>query len=281
MSDFQTINWYPGHMAKARRQMEEELKLVDIVIELRDARMPLASANPLLEELAKNKKKLIILNKADKADSIENDKWLHYFERAILSDSVNEKLTNKVVLEVKDILKDKLDKAKAKGIRKKVLRAMVVGIPNVGKSTFINNVVKRKVAKAENRPGVTRNLQWIRINEDLELLDTPGVLWPKLDDQNKAMILALLGSINDDVLDKEELSFFGIDYIKNNYPGLLNSRYGIDESKADLIEEIGKAKMALGNNGKVDRTKTYEMILKDIRNNALGRITFEKYESNK
>lgn len=273
------INWYPGHMAKARRQMEEQLKLVDIVIEIRDARMPLASGNPLLNELAANKEKLIILNKADRADKKENDLWLTYFDKALLCDSVNERITNKVVDEVKLILKAKLDKAKARGIRKKTLRAMVVGIPNVGKSTFINNVVKKKIAKAENRPGVTKNLQWIRINEDVELLDTPGVLWPKIEDQNQAKILALLGSMNDEILDSEQLTYFGLDYIKNNYPGLLKERYDINEDETDLIDAIGKSKMWLISEGMVDRTKTYNMVLKDIRENKIGRITFEKYES--
>lgn len=273
------INWYPGHMAKARRQMEEQLKLVDIVIEIRDARMPLASGNPLLNELAANKEKLIILNKADRADKKENDLWLTYFDKALLCDSLNERITNKVVDEVKLILKAKLDKAKARGIRKKTLRAMVVGIPNVGKSTFINNVVKKKIAKAENRPGVTKNLQWIRINEDVELLDTPGVLWPNIEDQNQAKILALLGSMNDEILDSEQLTYFGLDYIKNNYPNLLKERYGINEDEPDLIEAIGKSKMWLISEGLVDRPKTYNMVLKDIRENKIGRITFEKYES--
>ena len=274
------INWYPGHMAKANRQMEEQLKLVDIVIELRDARMPLASGNPLLNSLAKDKKHLIILNKADKADKEENKKWLNYFERALLIDSLNEKNTNRIINEVKDILKEKLEKAKARGIRKKVLRAMVVGIPNVGKSTFINNIVNRKIAKAENRPGVTKNLQWIRINEDVELLDTPGVLWPKIDDQRQALILALLGSINDEILDKEALANFVINYIKDNYLMLLNKRYDIDENKSDLIKEIGLSKKCLTNDGNIDLDKTYKMILKDIRGASIGNITFEKYESN-
>ena len=274
------INWYPGHMAKANRQMEEQLKLVDIVIELRDARMPLASGNPLLNSLAKDKKHLIILNKADKADKEENKKWLNYFERALLIDSLNEKNTNRIINEVKDILKEKLEKAKARGIRKKVLRAMVVGIPNVGKSTFINNIVNRKIAKAENRPGVTKNLQWIRIKEDVELLDTPGVLWPKIDDQRQALILALLGSINDEILDKEALANFGINYIKDNYPMLLNKRYDIDENKSDLIKEICLSKKCLTNDGNIDLDKTYKMILKDIRGASIGNITFEKYESN-
>ena len=273
------LNWYPGHMAKAKRQMEEELKLVDIVIEIRDARMPLASANPLLEELAKNKEKLVILNKADKADSKENSKWLACFDNVLLCDSLNENISIKVVNKVKEILKAKLEKAKARGIRNKVLRAMVVGIPNVGKSTFINNVVKKKVAKAENRPGVTKNLQWIRINNEVELLDTPGVLWPKLENQYQAKILALLGSINDQILDSEELAYFGLNYIKENYPNVLNKRYGIDENASDLIEAIGKNKLWLISEGLVDRTKTYKMVLKDIRENKIDRITFEKYES--
>ncbi len=273
------INWFPGHMAKARRQMEEQLKLVDIVIEIRDARMPLASGNPMLNELSKNKEKLVILNKADRADKNENDFWVKYFDKAILCDSVNEKITNKVVNEIKLILKAKLDKAKARGIRKKTLRAMVVGIPNVGKSTFINNIVKKKVAKAENRPGVTKNLQWIRINEDVELLDTPGVLWPKIEDQNQAKILALLGSMNDEILDSEDLAYYGLNYIKDNYPGFLKDRYNISEDETDLIKAIGQSKMWLISDGKVDRTKTYKMVLKDIRENKIGRITFEKYES--
>ena len=259
--------------------MEEELKLVDIVIEIRDARMPLASANPLLEELAKNKEKLVILNKADKADSKENSKWLACFDNVLLCDSLNENISIKVVNKVKEILKAKLEKAKARGIRNKVLRAMVVGIPNVGKSTFINNVVKKKVAKAENRPGVTKNLQWIRINNEVELLDTPGVLWPKLENQYQAKILALLGSINDQILDSEELAYFGLNYIKENYPNVLNKRYGIDENASDLIEAIGKNKLWLISEGLVDRTKTYKMVLKDIRENKIDRITFEKYES--
>lgn len=280
MSDV-NINWYPGHMAKAKRQMEEQLKLVDIVIEIRDARMPLASGNPLIDELAKNKERLIILNKSDKADPSENNLWIKYFNRALLTDSANERITNKVVNEVKDILKAKLEKAKTRGIRNKTLRAMVVGIPNVGKSTFINNIVKKKVAQTENRPGVTKNLQWIRINEDVELLDTPGVLWPKFDDQNKAKILALLGSINDEILDKEDLALFGLNYIKIEYSGLLNKRYDINEDDKDLLTSIGLSKKWLISEGQVDKTKTINMVLTDIRNDKIGKITFEKYESNK
>ena len=265
-------------MAKANRQMEEQLKLVDIVIELRDARCPLASFNPSFDSLFQNKPRLVVLNKADLADEIENKKWLQYFSESntILVNSTHDNLKSIVVNRVKDILKEKIEKAKAKGIRKKVLRAMVVGIPNVGKSTFINNIVKKNVAKVENRPGVTKTVSWININEDLSLLDTPGVLWPKFEDQIKAKILALIGSINDDILDKEDLSRFGIDYISKEYPNYLQTRYGINENSLNLLYDIGLNKKCITKNGEVDITKTSELILNDIRNNKLGRISYEK-----
>lgn len=272
------IQWFPGHMAKANREMEEAVKLVDIVIELRDARCPLASHNPNFDKLVNNKPRLVILNKADLADDKQNSLWLKN-DNTILLDSTHDNLNKIVINKVKEILKEKIEKSKAKGIRKKVLRAMVIGIPNVGKSTFINNVVKKKVAKAENRPGVTKALSWININDDLQLLDTPGVLWPKFDNQDQAKVLAILGSINDDVVDKEELANYALEYIKNNYPGLLNRRYGIDEGDDDLLVSIAKAKNILTKNNVIDYTKVYEMILQDIRNNKLGRITYEKYDA--
>jgi ribosome biogenesis GTPase A len=275
INDQSVINWYPGHMAKAHRQIREQLSLVDIIIELRDARIPEASANPMLAELSVNKPVLIILNKADLADENKNQEWKKRFENCLVLNSTSDDLTRIVVKEVKRILADKLARAKARGIRKKVLRAMVVGIPNVGKSTFINNIVKKKIAKTENRPGVTKNLQWIRINEDVELLDTPGVLWPKLDDQNKARKLALLGSINDEILNKHELVLFGLRYVIEHYPGLIEERYGIDENSEDLLAEIAKEKKWLTANNNIDLDKTVNMILKDIRSNKIGRISFE------
>ncbi|MDO4197684.1 MAG: ribosome biogenesis GTPase YlqF [Erysipelotrichaceae bacterium] len=270
------INWFPGHMQKARRQMEEQLKLVDIVIELRDARIPEASANPLLKELSRNKPCLIILNKADLADEEENNKWKKQYEYCLVLNSASENITKKVVNEVKTILKPKLDKAKERGIRKKVLRAMVVGIPNVGKSTFINNIVKKKVAKTENRPGVTRNLQWIRINEDVELLDTPGVLWPKFENQEDARLLALMGSINDSVVDKEELVVFALNYLKENYPGVIHGRYEVDENEKDLISAIAYKKLWLSNDNQINRTKAVDLLLKDFRSERIGKITWQK-----
>ena len=271
-----TIQWFPGHMQKARRQMEEQLKLVDIIIELRDARIPEASCNPLLKEMANNKPRLIILNKADLADEDMSKAWAEHYENCLIVNSTSDNLTKIVVNEVKRILKDKLDKAKERGIRKKVLRAMVVGIPNVGKSTFINNIVKKKVAKVENRPGVTRALQWIRINEDVELLDTPGVLWPKFDNQDDAKLLALIGSINDDVIDKEDLVRFALSYLKQLYPGLIAKRYEVDEDSEDLFETIARKKLWLLSDNVINRDKALDQILKDIRSNKLGRITWQK-----
>lgn len=272
------IQWFPGHMAKANRQMEEELKLVDIVIELRDARAPLASFNPNFEKMFNGKPRLVILNKADLADSKENDIWLKHFNsnNTILVNSTHDDLKKIIVDKVQLILADKIAKAKARGIRNKTLRAMVVGIPNVGKSTFINNIVKKKVNKVENRPGVTKSLNWININQDLSLLDTPGVLWPKFENQTQATILALIGSINDDILDKVDLTNFGLDYIKKEYPGLLNARYQIDETSDDLLNAIGRQKGWLISGGTVDKARACDLILKDIRNNNIGRISYEK-----
>ena len=273
------INWYPGHMAKAHRAMEEQLKLVDIIIEIKDARMPLASSNPKLSAMANGKKRLVILNKADKADEKQNLLWKAYFEKehaCLLTNSIHDNLSKEVVSCVKVILKDKLEKAKARGIRKKVLRAMVVGVPNVGKSTFINNIVKKKVAKAENRPGVTRSLQWIRINEDLELLDTPGVLWPKIADQQMAKVMALLGSINDEIVDRRSLVEFAFGYLISVYPGLIAKRYEVEEEPLDLLENIAKRKGCLLKDGSIDFNKATDLILKDIRSDALGRVTWER-----
>lgn len=271
-----TIQWFPGHMQKARREMEEQLKLVDIIIELRDARIPNASANPILKELAPNKHRLIILNKSDLADESQNKLWADKFENCLVVNSIDDNLTKLVVNEVKRICKDKLDRALARGIRKKVLRAMVVGIPNVGKSTLINNIVRKKVAKAENRPGVTKSLQWIRINEDVELLDTPGVLWPKFDNQDDARMLALVGSINDDVItDKVELINYGLKYLIENYPNAVANRYSVDETSDNLIEDIARKKLWLSKDDEIDYSKTIDTILKDIRGNKIGRITWE------
>ena len=272
------IQWYPGHMAKANKEILNQIGVVDIVIEIRDARIPLASTNPNFnDENFLKKPHLIILNKADLADKVENNKWLNYLnkENTLFVNSTSDNLSKIVVNKCKEILKEKLEKAKAKGIKKKVIKAMVIGIPNVGKSTFINNIVNKKAQKVENRPGVTKNVSWININDDLLLLDTPGVLWPKFSDQKQAMWLSIVGSINDDILDKEELTRFAVEEINKLYPNVLKDRYYINDSE-DLLREIGLNKKCLKKNGEVDYLKTSELILNDIRNNKLGNLTYEK-----
>lgn len=272
------IQWYPGHMAKANKEILNQIGVVDIVIEIRDARIPLASTNPNFnDEKFLKKPHLIILNKADLADKEENNKWLNYLnkENTLFVNSTSDNLSKIVVNKCKEILKEKLEKAKAKGIKKKVIKAMVIGIPNVGKSTFINNIVNKKAQKVENRPGVTKNVSWININDDLLLLDTPGVLWPKFSDQKQAMWLSIVGSINDDILDKEELTRFAVEEINKLYPNVLKDRYSINDSE-DLLREIGLNKKCLKKNGEVDYLKTSELILNDIRNNKLGNLTYEK-----
>ena len=273
------IQWFPGHMAKANKEILEQVKLVDIVIEIRDARIPLASFNPNFEQMFSSKPRLVILNKEDLADETENIKWLKYFneKNTLLVNSNTDNLSKIVVNKVKEILKDKLEKAKAKGIRKKVLKAMVVGIPNVGKSTFINNIVKKKVAKTENRPGVTKSVSWINLNDDLMLLDTPGVLWPKFENQNQARMLAVLGSINDDILNKEELAEFALNLLYKNYSINLKERYEVTSSE-DLLKQVAVNKKCLTKNGEIDYTKAAELVLNDIRSNKLKRVTLEYYE---
>lgn len=280
------INWYPGHMEKAKRQMSEQLKLVDIVIELRDARMPLSSANPMLNKLIGTKPRLLVLTKKDMADPVKTEYWLNELnkkEPCIALSALNDNVCKLVVGRVKELLKDKLERAKRRGIRKKVLRAMVVGIPNVGKSTFINALTFSKATKVENRPGVTRNLQWVRLNEDLELLDTPGVLWPKFDDQTVALKLALLAAISDHIADKRELALFAMDYLKKHYPMALEKRYGITLQDAAMsnLEALAIQKNWLIAGGKPDLDKTYDMFLTDIRSEALGRITWDDEDAGK
>lgn len=282
-NDKSVINWFPGHMEKARRQMQENLKLVDVVIELRDARAPKASANPLLDELIGDKKRLLILTKKDMADKEVVDAWMSSFKEAgieaIAIDATSDDLKKIIPKICKELCKDKLERAKARGIRKKVLRAMVCGIPNVGKSTFINNIVKKRVAKVENRPGVTRALLWIKLNEDLELLDTPGVLWPRLEDQDAAKKLVIIGSIRDEVVDKDAIVFYALDYLRDHYPDALVQRYRLLDVQKDaenLLDDIGRSMNFYTDGENLDILRTQNFILADIRNNRLDGISFER-----
>lgn len=271
------IQWFPGHMQKARRQMEEQLKLVDVVIELRDARIPYASENPLLKEMTSNKPRILILNKADLADNKMNEYWSNILSNCLVLDSTNSNIKKSVVEEIKRVLSNKIEKARDRGIRNKTLRAMVVGIPNIGKSTFINTLAHRRVAKVENKPGVTKTVQWIKLDNDIELLDTPGVLWPKIDNQTDAMLLALTGSINNDVIDnKYEVVSFALEYLKENYPGLIENRYGVKENSNSLIEDIAVNKKWVLKGNEIDVNKAIDNILSDIRLAKIGKVTWQK-----
>ena len=280
------INWFPGHMQKAKRQMMESLKLVDIVIEIRDARIPYSSENPMLLDIIGNKPRIIVLTKKDMADSDRTSQWLEYFKsnglEAISVNSNSDDLKKIIPELVKKVLKEKIEKAKARGIRKKVLRAMVCGIPNAGKSTLINNIVRKKAAKVENRPGVTKQLQWIRLNEDVELLDTPGVLWPRFSDQRVAYNLALVGSLNDQVVDKDVIIAHAINHLYHNYPDILINRYDIKLDDNDdyimILNKIASSKKIYTLNNQLDINKTIDFILTDVRTDKLKNVTWEFFD---
>ena len=284
MSESRTnIHWYPGHMAKAQRQMQENLKSADMIIELRDSRIPDASANPLLDQLAQNKPRIIILTKRDKADDSQTKVWTNKLKERftvlpldITKDNLNAPIT-KACLEA---MKEKHDKQRARGINPRAVRAMVVGIPNVGKSTLINRLAKRKAAKTADQPGVTRNITVITINKDLQLLDTPGVLWPKFEDEKTGFMLAITGAINDDILPIEEVAYYAIKLLMKHYPDALTNTYGIeigDSNQYEILRKLGEKRVDIVD-GKWDRRKTSLALINDIRDDKLGKITWE-YEN--
>ena len=275
------FQWYPGHMTKAKRQMQEDIKLIDLVIELVDARLPLSSKNPDIDELAKNKSRLILLNKSDLADEKKNIEWENYFKEqgyfVVKLDSRKSNGMKTITNVIGTACKEKIERDKKRGIINRPVRAMVVGIPNVGKSTFINSYAKRACAKTGNKPGVTKGKQWIRINKTLELLDTPGILWPKFEDQTVGLRLALVGSIKDEILNNDELAFELIKFMKVNYAGILSERYNIDETIADemVIYEIAKSRNCLLKGNELDISKASRLLLDDFRSGMLGKITLE------
>lgn len=291
------INWYPGHMTKARRMMEEDIKLIDLVIEIVDARIPLSSRNPDIDKLAKNKARIILLNKADLADDSVTDEWIDYFKKKnFYCLKLNSRLnvSNRAVNNlVTTACAAKIEKDKAKGIKNRSIKAMIVGIPNVGKSTFINSFTGRKSAKTGNKPGVTKGKQWIRINGSVELLDTPGILWPKIEDRNVGERLAMIGSINDQILNIEELALNTIKYLNNNYKDMLFERYDITESIFEnidtetmmnpenayalcIMEHIARKRGCLKKGGDTDYEKAAACILDDFREGKIGRISLER-----
>lgn len=275
------LQWYPGHMTKAKRQMQEDLKLIDLIIELVDARIPLSSRNPDIDELGKNKSRLILLNKSDLADEKYNEQWTEYFQKkSFFVLKVNSRTgagLKAIQGVIQEACKDKIERDRRRGIKNRPIRAMVVGIPNVGKSTFINSYAGKACTKTGNKPGVTKGKQWIRLNKNLELLDTPGILWPKFEDQEVGKRLAYIGSIKDEILNLEELSLELLDYIRNNYPGILNQRYGISEdgTPLSLLEEIAEKRKCLNRGQELDYAKAAGILMEEFRSGKLGRITLE------
>ena len=275
------LQWYPGHMTKAKRQMQEDLKLIDLIIELVDARIPLSSRNPDIDELGKNKARLILLNKSDLADERYNEQWSAYFQKkGFYVVKVNAKSgagLKSIQGVIQEACKAKIERDRRRGIKNRPIRAMVVGIPNVGKSTFINSYAGKACAKTGNKPGVTKGKQWIRLNKTLELLDTPGILWPKFEDQEVGKRLAFIGSIKDEILNLEELSLELLDYIRTNYPGLLNTRYGIEEegTPVSLLEAVADKRKCLIRGQEIDYAKAAGIVMEKFRNGKIGRITLE------
>lgn len=279
-----SFNWYPGHMTKAKRMMQEDIKFNDIVIELIDARIPMSSRNPNIDDLAKNKYRLILLNKSDLADERVTVKWVEFFEKqgikVIKLDSRQRsgmKSVNNAILEV---CKEKIERDRKRGIINRPVRAMIVGIPNVGKSTFINSFAGKACAKTGNKPGVTKGKQWIRLNKTVELLDTPGILWPKFDNEKIANDLAFIGSINDQILNLTELSLKFIESVKNDYAGIFTSRYDIEEKDdgVTMLGDIAIARGCLKKGGEPDYDKAAALIFDDFRSGKLGKISIEKPE---
>ena len=275
------FQWYPGHMTKARRMMQENIKLIDLVIELVDARIPMSSRNPEIDELGKNKARLILLNKSDLAEDKWKDIWMEYFkEKGYSVVKVNSKKgggIKSIQGVIQEACKEKIERDRKRGILNRPVRAMVVGIPNVGKSTFINALAGKACAKTGNKPGVTKGKQWIRLNKNVELLDTPGILWPKFEDQTVGLRLAYIGSIKDEILNTEELSAELIQFLEVSYPGILAEKYGIEETGngfADL-SKIAESRHCLVRGNELDTEKATRMLLDDFRNGRLGKITLE------
>lgn len=275
------INWYPGHMKKTKEDIEKNLKLIDIVLEIIDARIPESSRNPMLDDILKDKPRMIIMNKSDLADPKENQRWINKFKNdGIIALPMNSKErinVGKIYDMAREILADKFKKYEEKEIENPIIRMMIVGVPNSGKSTFINNVAQRKGARVGNRPGVTQTKQWIKTNSNLQLLDTPGVLWPKFDDRT-GLHLSYTNAIKDEILNIEDLTLYFLRELAESYPENLKERYGVDPSMEaiDIYEAIAKRRGAIIAGGDFDYTRTATIILNDFRTGKLGRITLEK-----
>ncbi|MDQ1146727.1 ribosome biogenesis GTPase A [Bacillus sp. SORGH_AS 510] len=278
-----TIQWFPGHMAKARREVTEKLKLVDIIFELVDARIPYSSRNPMIDEIIQHKPRLVLLNKADMADQEATKEWISFFaEKGIKALAINSQAgegMKQIVQAANEILKEKFDRMKAKGVRPRAIRAMIVGIPNAGKSTLINRLAKKNIAKTGNTPGVTKSQQWIKVGKELELLDTPGILWPKFEDQEVGMKLAITGAIKDTLLNLQDLTVYTLRFLERAYPVRLQERYKLTEIPEDVValfDHIGELRGCLMGGGMVDYDKVAELVIREIRSEKFGRLTLER-----
>ena len=275
------FQWYPGHMTKAKRMMQENIKLIDLVIELVDARIPISSRNPDIDELGRNKARLILLNKSDLAEEKQNDAWVEYFKNKGFSViKVNSRKgggIKSIQNVIQEACKEKMERDRKRGILNRPVRAMVVGIPNVGKSTFINSLAGKACAKTGNKPGVTKGKQWIRLNKNVELLDTPGILWPKFEDQIVGLRLAFIGSIKDEILNVEELAAELIQFLKKYYTGVLVEKYNIVESEDPYkcLADIAESRHCLLKGSELDTNKAATLLIDDFRGGRLGRITLE------
>jgi len=287
------INWYPGHMLKTKKQIIEDIKLIDVIVEILDARIPISSQNPDIRQITSNKKKVIVLNKSDLANEAETKKWVKYFEnqgiKTISTDSNLGKGIKETLKQVQDIMQEEMAKAANKGRTNKNIRMMIVGIPNVGKSSFINRMTNKKSAEVGNRPGVTKQKQWVRVSSNIELLDTPGVLWPKFESEDVALKLAYTGTIKDEVIDKENIAYNLIKYLEKNYKkelferfklteGDFNSIIGEEDKVLEIMNIIAKKRGAIVSGGEIDYEKISSIILNDFRTGKIGRITLEKVD---
>ena len=282
----QQIQWYPGHMTKARRMMEENVKFVDAVCEVLDARIPVSSRNPDIDTLAAGKPRMIILNRVDQADPELTKAWAAYFKAqgygVVQTDSKTGTGVNSFLPAVRTLLRDKLESYAEKGQTGRTVKVMIVGVPNVGKSSFINRVAKRKTAKAEDRPGVTRGKQWVRLDSGVEMLDTPGILWPKFEDQSIGLNLAYTGAVRDDIMDIESLASNLCSDLVKKYPGVLNERYKVEPREDmqgwEILELCGRKRGFLISGGEVDLERMAKILLDEYRGGKLGRMTLEKPE---
>ena len=278
------IQWYPGHMTKAKRQMMEDIKLIDLVIELVDARIPLSSRNPDIDNIAQNKARLVLLNKSDMADENYTSQWAEYFENKGFHVCVINALKASDMKQINEIVKKacaaKIERDLRRGIKNRPVRAMVVGIPNVGKSTFINTFARKGAAKTGNKPGVTKGKQWIKLSSSLELLDTPGILWPKFEDQSVGVKLAMIGSIKDEIMNIEELAWELIDMLQQLYPEQFYGFYGINaedgDKPAQILEKIAIARGCIAKGAEADTLRAANLLLENFRNGKIGRFTLER-----